>query len=316
MDTPGLSAPASLPSHSRLASVERPPRPLRALLLTANYGLLVSTIWLYGAFDLHFAWSEALPTLGLIGAIAGLWIPQAVTPGSGARDRAITDSFFVLALCLVFGYVVGTAQYAVGAFQRPLVDAWLARADAAIGISVPALVAWTARHPWWIQWLFWTYNSFLAQLLLPIVVLGFWYHDRQALWEYAFHFHVCLVVTLICFALWPAAHAFAYYSVQGIFQQGSIAAQLADLQSGALRVIHPTALTGLIAMPSFHTAGALCVTWAFRRRRAWLVALLLVNSGLVAATVCSAMHYGVDIIAAGVLWLMSLGLYRELGRRS
>jgi hypothetical protein len=287
---------------------------LAPLLLAANLVVVVITAALFRVFGLTYVWPEAWATLALIGGVAALWAPLAWTPARRERDQAITDSFLVLALCLFFGYVVGMAQYAVGAFQRPLVDAWLARADAALGISVPALVAWTAHHPWWIRWLFVTYNSFLAQLLLPILVLGFVYRDRAALWEYAFHFHVCLAVTLVCFALWPAAHAFAFYGVQGIFQQTSIAQQLADLQSGALRVIHPTALTGLIAVPSFHTAGALCVTWAFRRRRAWLVMLLIVNSGLVAATMCSAMHYGVDILAAGALWASSVAFYRAMRR--
>ncbi len=74
-------------------------------------------------------------------------------------------------------------------------------------------------------------------------------------------------------------------------------------------------IDGLISIPSFHTAGGLMVTWAFRHHRAWLVTFAVVNVLLIAATVLSGTHYAIDVLATGVLFLGSLGLWRVWGRR-
>ena len=106
----------------------------------------------------------------------------------------------------------------------------------------------------------------MLQFLLPIVVLGF-LRDRKHLWEYIFHFHVCATVTLIGVALWPAACAFTYYGFDSLLDQTRFIDHFAALRAGTFREVRFDNIEGLITFPSFHVAGGLMVTWAFRRTR-------------------------------------------------
>jgi membrane-associated phospholipid phosphatase len=69
----------------------------------------------------------------------------------------------------------------------------------------------------------------------------------------------------------------------------------------------------MISFPSFHVAGALMVTWAFRRRHRWLMGLGLLNARLVAATVLTGAHYAIDVVATAAMFAVSIGLWRRFG---
>ena len=182
-------------------------------------------------------------------------------------------------------------------------------------MHVPTLVLWTRTHPWLVRRHLpaWSYASLLPQLFLPVFVLGFWYRDRAAVWEYAFHFHVCLVVTLVCFALFPAACVFSFYGFESILDQSRFIAHFGDVRAGLMTVIDPSNTDGLISFPSFHTAGALMTTWALRRSRIWVTLLGVLNTGLIAATVLLGAHYVIDLLATCALCGVSLALYRTIG---
>ena len=179
-------------------------------------------------------------------------------------------------------------------------------------MHVPTLVLWTRTHPWLVQILFRSYASLMPQLFLPVFVLAFWYRDRAALWEYAFHYHVCLVVTLVCFALFPAACAFSFYGFESIVDQTRFIAHFGDVRAGLMTVIDPSNTEGLVSFPSFHAAGALMTTWALRRSRIWVTLLGVLNTGLIAATVLLGVHYVTDLLGTVALCGVSLALYRVL----
>jgi hypothetical protein len=262
---------------------------------------------------LSYRWQAAGPVLVLPAATLALWLYFVRWPGRQPLDWLIAETCLVLGLLLLFGTIVGPAQYAAAALRFPLVDPWLASTDAALGVHVPSLVAWTRKHPWLVQFLFRTYTSLLPQLFLPVIVLGLWYRDRAALWTYAFHFHVCLAVTLVCFAVWPAACAFTYYGFDSIISQQRFIQHFGDARAGLMPVIDPLNIEGLVSFPSFHAAGALMATWALRRSWVWLTILGVINTGLVAATVLTGAHYVTDVLATLVLCAASLVLHRVLG---
>jgi hypothetical protein len=89
-------------------------------------------------------------------------------------------------LVLIAAMIGAPTQYAAAALNRPTIDPMLAQADAWLGISVPALVAWTATHPWLVALLHWSYFTLIFQLALPVFALP-WWNDSERLWEFAFH---------------------------------------------------------------------------------------------------------------------------------
>jgi hypothetical protein len=275
--------------------------------------LLAGTIAGFWYTGLDFEWSSAFPQAWLPIATGAFWAYYACYAGVNRIDWRIGEAFGVLTLMLVMGLIAPPSQYAATAFDRPLIDEWLARGDALMGVYTPALAEWTANHRQVASVLAQAYGTLLPQFFLPLFALGFWYFDRQSLWEYAFHFHLCSLITVACLAIWPAACAFTYYGFDSVLDQTRFIAHFGGLRDGTITRVVMHDIEGLISFPSFHVAGAWMVTWAFRRRIAWLLPLVGVNVALTAATVMTGAHYATDLIGTGVMVAASVALYRWSG---
>jgi membrane-associated phospholipid phosphatase len=248
-------------------------------------------------------------------AVAFMWIAWLLhvrTPGRHPREWVMAETFLVIALLLTFSNIGSPLQYAIIAFRAPLADAWLAKADALLGVHVPALVSWTAAQPALTAALVAAYTSLLPQFVLPPLVLGCWYRDRKALWEYAWNFQFCLIAALVGLALFPAACAFTYYGFDSLLDQTRFTAQFNAVRNGAMSVLPFDNMEGMITFPSFHVAGGLLVTWAFRRYAAWAAALGLLNAALIVSTVLTGAHYVIDVVAAFAVFGCSVWLWRRV----
>ena len=286
---------------------------LTFLLLALQAGLLALTVVSFRVTGLTYAWSEAIVPVGGALCLLALWGAHVLVPARRQGEWVVTEAILVTGLIATVTIIGSPFQYAAIALKRPLVDEWLAAADAGMGVYVPALVEWTRAHPWIQQSLSSAYFSLLPQLILPVAVVGCWFKDRAALWEYAFHFHVCVVVTLLGLALWPAACAFTYYGFDSLLDQTRFIRHFHEFRTGATLLVQPSDVEGMISFPSFHVAGALMVTWAFRRRHRWLMGLGILNAWLVAATVLTGAHYAIDIVATAAMFAASIGLWRRFG---
>ena len=241
-----------------------------------------------------------------------VWLLHVVMPARRPREWVIAETFLVVALLTTFTNIGSPLQYGIIAFRAPLADAWLASADALLGVNVPALVLWTAARPWLVSVLEAVYGTLLPQFLLPPLVHGLWYRDRRALWEYAWHFQVCLIAALVGLAIFPAACAFSYYGFESLLDQTRFTTQFEAVRSGALVVLPLNNMEGMITFPSFHVAGALLVTWSFRRYPVWGVGLGIINVLMIVSTVLTGAHYVVDVIAAFGVFGCSVWLWRRV----
>ena len=246
-------------------------------------------------------------------AVVGMWAYFAAYPGRNPKEWVIGETFLALALFLTLGALLGPAQYGGAALNRPYIDHALAAADAAMGINVSSLAAWTRGHPALAATLTRVYYTLLPQFFLPFLLLGFVFRDRRALWEYIALMHVAAAVTVVCFALWPAACAPQHYGFHPVgIDQSRVFRHLAGLRDGTMTVVRIGDIDGLVSLPSFHVLGAMCVTWAFRRRR-WIVApLIAVNVLLALATFVTGVHYAIDVVAAVAIFPCAVWLYRRV----
>jgi membrane-associated phospholipid phosphatase len=151
-------------------------------------------------------------------------------------------------------------------------------------------------------------------MLLTVLALAV-LRDRDRLWEFAFHFHVCLIVTIAAVAIWPSACAAVFYGFEPTIDTTRAITQIRGFHEGTMTVVRFDDLDGLISFPSFHVAGALLVTWAFRGRRRLFIPLIVLNTGLALSTVVTGEHYVVDVLAAVVLVAASVALYQWRGKR-
>ncbi len=145
-------------------------------------------------------------------------------------------------------------------------------------------------------------------LLLPI------FHDRCALWEYAWHFLVCSAITVACLAAFPAACSFTYQHFTPLLNESRFIDHFTGARAAGFTAIDFDPLEGLVSCPSFHVAGARMVTWAFRRT--WLlVPLAILNGALTVSTVMLGAHYAVDLVATVAMIGFSSLLFHLAGRQ-
>jgi hypothetical protein len=286
---------------------------LTAFLVALQLALLAVTVPLYPILGLTVVWRPVLPGLFVIACLLVAWayfVKTKTTP----VERWIAATMLILALLLALGAILTPAQYVAAALNRPTIDPLLARADALLGVHVPALTAWTRQHSQLNRLFIWAYFTLLWQFVLIVPGLAL-VRDRRALWEFVFHFHVCATVTLFAFAVFPAACAFSYYGFQSTLPQARFIAHFNGTRSGAMRVLEFGNMEGLVSMPSFHVAGAMMVTWAFRRHVWVLAPLVAINALLIVATFMTGAHYVVDTLGTLVMFAGSLWLWRVWGVR-
>lgn len=285
-----------------------------AVALAVTQGLLlVGAVAACAALGLDVRWQGAGVPLAV--AVAALVAGTAWSRGGGNSPLRwmIPDGLIVFALVVTLCLFSLPAQYAGAALNRPLIDPTLAAMDATLGVHVPSVAAWTRSQPALASTLALAYDTFGLQVLVAaptLVLLG----NRFHLWEFAWHLHVCLLVTLACFALFPAACAFNYYGFVSTLPQDVFTAHLTGFRSGALRTIDFHDVTGLVSAPSFHVAGAMLITWAARARWWALAPLALVNALLCAATVLTGAHYLVDTLMSVALFGVSLAAWHAWGK--
>ena len=287
----------------------------RVLAVTQAVALAVAVAgchWL----GLDIRWTTAATAAVVVSLlyVAGTWLAVRArasrSPLRWMAPEGVLAFALVASLCLVSLPV----QYAGAALARPTIDAALASADALLGVHVPAAVEWTRARPGLLAVLAVAYDSFGLQVLLAapvLVLLG----RRDRLWECLWHLHVCLLVTLACFAVFPAACAFTFYGYPALLPQDVFLAHFDGYRTGALRVIDFRDVTGLVSAPSFHAAGAIVITWAVRDRWWTLAPLAALNGLLCAATVLTGAHYLVDVLLSVVLVALSLVGWHRWGRR-
>jgi hypothetical protein len=263
---------------------------------------------------LSVAWRTVVPALLFDAFLAAIWLCLwriAREP----RECAVAEG--VLAMLLTFGLtqVLAPAQYVAAAFNRPLIDPVLARADALLGVDVSDLAEWSRDHPRFSAILVTAYSSLLPQLILAPPVLALVLRNRPALWEYLFHFHLCAAATVVSLAVVPAACAFQYLGFESTIDQSRFIAHFNGVRDGSFTIIRFDDLEGLISMPSFHMAGALMVSWALRQHAFLLTPIAALNALLILATFTSGAHYVVDLFATILMFAASVWAWRTWGVR-
>lgn len=295
-----------LPAHLGL-------NPLGRLLLGLNVIALIAGIALFSTAHLTIEWSTVWLKAALLGAIVVVWLNLYFVPGT-RTERFIAEVLFVTFAMVLLTNVLVPMQYGALALAAPYADHWLARGDAWLGVSVPAMTAWTWAHPWASILATITYATFAPQMILTVLVLAV-LRDRDRLWEFAFLFHVCLIVTIAAVAIWPSACAPVFYGFESTIDTTRAISQIKGFHEGTMTVVSFDDLEGLVSFPSFHVAGALLVTWAFRGRRRIFIPLIALNAGLALSTVITGEHYVVDVLAAVPLVAASVALFRWRGKR-
>lgn len=212
---------------------------------------------------------------------------------------------FVLCLESLLHVTLYTASYSVlmyalAAFGRPCVDPQLAACDAALGVHLPSIVAWTGAHPSIQQVLQLAYNSLLWQTPLVIVLLGF-AGRREDLQGFVRQFILSTLACALVFAIAPADGPFAAYGYEPSATQARYLEHLHQLRDGTRTTVTWRGAEGLITFPSFHTCWAILLTWSVRRWWWALAPFAIVNALVIASTLTTGWHYFADVLGGTVV---------------
>jgi membrane-associated phospholipid phosphatase len=215
----------------------------------------------------------------------------------------LRESALALAWEAPFAVVLPYLVLIAARLNMPLRDSFLGRADQALGVSVPAMMAW-AHHNWLGRMIDGTY--FLLVPLLGICALapGLAGKLRNAR-EFLIANLAAFAIGLPLFALVPAIGPWHYYHTLPTLTQGRTEAQLL-----ALRLSGNTNAAGLVCFPSFHVIWAiLCAAalWGFRPLR---IPIALLSGMIILSTMTTGWHYFTDVLAGLIVAGLSLGFAR------
>ncbi len=255
---------------------------------------------------------------GLTFAPQNLWLPACYLSLLGLpayyyhrrREERFVLCLATLAQTIAFISSFTVLMYAVATFGRPLCDASLAAFDHGCGVSVPAVRDWANAHGA-VRWLLdAAYGTLLFQLPAIVILLGL-LGDRRSLETFVMQDIVAALLTVALFAALPADGPFSCYGYEPSPEQAHYLRHFQGLRSGELRQITLEGAAGLVTFPSFHTAEALLMALAFRRRRGLFVAFGALNAMVVLSTMTTGWHYFADVVAGALVagisfWVVQL----------
>ena len=209
--------------------------------------------------------------------------------------------------------------YPLAKISRPFADPALASWDAALGFHWPSFVS--LFGPREVAVLQFFYDSFTWQAL--IILPALWATGRgERAWRFVLGATVAAFACALVFPLVPAQGPTVHYGLTKAnypllsdfaWQFGPA---LESLKAGETTVLRPEGLFAMVSVPSYHTVAAALFTWAAWPVRWLRLPILVLNAGMLVATVLNGTHYLVDVVAGGTLAAVVLSLLAYAGRRA
>lgn len=194
----------------------------------------------------------------------------------------------------------------------PTIDHQLVKIDALMGVHVPTLLNWVYSYPWLAKTLWFAYDSWVYQLMLIPILLGFFVEKRA----------IQILFPAVLIALSFGTIIYYFFPTGGptlVFQsphfiENQLATSLKFLQLHNYQ--EPTTyLGGMIAFPSYHAIAALLCVYATRSLKWLFYPLICLNTLLLAATVLLGWHYFIDVIASVTIVIVSIALTQWFNRK-
>lgn len=255
----------------------------------------------FGGFGLAGHGAEVTVAVSA-GVFALGWFYSVVRP-----DERIASLAFGAAYLILFTLAASLLSYMGTSLNRPLLDAHFARADAVLGLDWLSVLTFTDAHPKFGIALRAAYHSSMLQIAALFVVLAAT-GQHVRLRNFLALFSATGLVTIMVSIALPAAGAFVFYDppaeLRNVVGQAAGIWHLEHfeaLRSGAMRTIDLGKIEGLITFPSFHTALAIIIAWAFWRTPYFKLPVAFLTAVVIVSTVPVGGHYFVDVIAGAAI---------------
>lgn len=258
-----------------------------------------------------------------LAALVGVLLGAAACLGPLKSEPSLRAMALASASLIAFTIPAAILHYCAATLGLPLVDGALARAERALGFDWPGYVAVLAAHPDLNWWLSLAYHTSGPQIALVVIVLA---ATRRLgrLWAFVRLFSASLLCVVAVSGLLPAAGAYAHYAPAvmpgtAIETAGAVwhLDALERLRAGTFDRLALGDVRGLVTFPSFHVCLAILTAWALAPVRGVGPLALLLNAGVIVATLGSGGHYLPDLVGGVAVAMVGLCLHRgrQRGRR-
>ncbi len=296
------------------SAVEQAPA-LRAMqlgwiIIALSVPCAAAIVWTSG---LSLVLGKMLPLLLMLPLLFGAYITYRLYK----PDQRISDSAGALAMMASAAVLSGLISHAALRLQMPLIDPFLARADAWLGsgigdANVVTLFFGLDGFNWVLEL---AYKSSVP-LCLAAMLLCAARKDRKTAWEAASSFAVAILLCTVISVFIPAVGNIPHAGLTSAAAEGLPRAagvfhmELWNaLRNGPSNTLDLGQMDGVVTFPSFHFIMALifartAATLPFCKAAGYVWAVLI---GL--STIPIGGHYIVDLIAGAALWLAIIGCF-------
>ena len=218
------------------------------------------------------------------------------------RDWERRDAILMLPWTLVLAALVAQAAPTAVAHGAPLRDSLWRDIDSYLEINVPAIMAFTLRHPLLDSILTFNYYWMLYPMLLAAILLPSCLGKRVAAQQFVLVNALAFVLALPCMVMLPAIGPWVAWhfspNVVQVATQKTIESLHERVMTGA------DTFGGIICFPSFHVFWAVVSAHALQPFRILRYPAIIVAVLITISTVTTGWHYGVDVLGGLLLALI------------
>lgn len=212
------------------------------------------------------------------------------------------DAILMLPWTLAIALLITQAAPTTATFAFPLRDDLWKTMDAHLGISIPAIMSFTAHHRWLNVILTNCYNWSLHPLVLAAIFLPAIFGKREAAQRFVLANALSFVVALPFMLFLPAIGPWVGWHFPPSVLQQQCQATIHDLRQGSL-IIKDT-FGGIVCLPSFHVFWAVVSAHALYPFRVLRYPVMLLASLITISTMTTGWHYGVDVLTGLLMMLL------------
>lgn len=225
-------------------------------------------------------------------------------PRMGYFTKTYTTYFFIF---LALSIMSTGIQYT----PFPTIDAFLVKVDQWMGFYTLPVLNWTYAHPAIKTFFIYCYSALGMELIfLPLIVA--FLMDKSAIRIYFLSMMISYLIGMNIYYFFPTA------GPTMIFKSPHFLSVQHDTFLKFFEVHHRLLLTtvegGMIAFPSFHVIWAFFMIYLCRHIKWLFYPVLLLNIGVILATIFLGWHYLTDLIAGILLAIGSIALAHQISR--
>jgi membrane-associated phospholipid phosphatase len=299
----GISRPAASASQGAAGranpAIPHPSAPVH-IALAICCAVLIAFCWIAappGA--MHDA---GMLFLGVLLLMAIFQLPAVYWHHRGSAERR--DAALMLPWALMLALLMAQMARTASTFTFPLRDGLWRDLDQHLGISVPAMMAWAARHAG-LKTLLDDCYALVQPMLLCGIFLPPLFGKRESAERFMVANAVAFVIALPIVVLLPAVGPWVGWHFAPDPMQHICEMSIDTLRQGSIR---GGLFGGTICLPSFHVFWAVVSAHALYSFRLLRYPAILLAALIAVATMTTGWHYGVDVITGLLLAAISTWL--------